>query len=83
MNWIIVLIVSIIATGISVWASIEKCSNFGFFVGLVGIFASVLSLMVILVGVLKTPQSINNFTKQKAYIISTHAPLAGRDSAAC
>ena len=34
MNWIVVLIVSIIVTGISVWASIEKLSDLGFFVGM-------------------------------------------------
>lgn len=81
MNWIIVLIVSIIATGISVWASIEKCSDFGFLGGLVGIFALVLSLVVILVGVLQTPQSINNFTKQKTYIEMHEAKNAVEDAA--
>lgn len=81
MNWIIVLIVSIIATGISVWASIEKYSSFGFFGGLVGIVASVLSLMIVLVGVLQTPQSINNFIKQKAYIEMHEAKNAVEDAA--
>ena len=81
MNWIIVLIVSIIATGISVWASIEKGSDFGFFAGLVGILASVISLMVILAGVLQTPQSINNFTKQKSYIEMHEAKNAVEDAA--
>ena len=81
MNWIIVLIVSIIATGISAWAAIEKYSDFGFFGGLVGILASVISLMVILVGVLQTPQSVNNFTKQKAYIEMHEAKNAVEDAA--
>lgn len=81
MNWVIVLIVSIIATGISIWASIEKCSNLGFLGGLVGIFASVLSLVVVLVGVLQTPQSINNFAKQKSYIEMHEAKNAVEDAA--
>lgn len=81
MNWIIVLIVSIIAIGISAWAAIEKYSDFGFFGGLVGILASVISLMVILVGVLQTPQSVNNFTKQKAYIEMHEAKNAVEDAA--
>lgn len=81
MNWIIVLIVSIIATGILVWASIEKGSDFGFFAGLVCILASVISLMVILAGVLQTPQSINNFTKQKTYIEMHEAKNAVEDAA--
>ena len=81
MNWIVVLIVCIILTGISVWASIEECSDLGFFGGLVGIFVSVLSLVIVLVGVLQTPQSINNFTKQKAYIETHEAKNAVEDAA--
>ena len=81
MNWIVVLIVSIIVTGISVWASIKELSDLGFFVGLVGILASIVSLMIILVGVLQTPQSINNFTRQKAYIETHEAKNAVEDAA--
>ena len=81
MNWIIVLIVSSIAIGVSVRASIKNDSDFGFFAGLVGILASVISLMVILAGVLQTPQSINNFTKQKSYIEMHEAKNAVEDAA--
>ena len=81
MNWVIVLVVSIIATGISVWASIEKCSDFGFFCSLISFLALIVSVGIILIGVLKTPQSINNFTKQKSYIETHEAKNAVEDAA--
>ena len=81
MNWVIVLVASIISTGVSVRAHIKNDSDFGFFVGLISILASIVSVAIILVGVLQTPQSINNFTKQKAYIEMHEAKNAVEDAA--
>ena len=81
MNWVIVLVASIIAASVSVRASIKNDSDFGFFVGLISILASIVSVAIILVGVLQTPQSISNFTKQKSYIEMLEAKNAVEDAA--
>lgn len=71
MTWIIFLCVWVIITVLS----LRKCSIDSSWVpfasGMVGIIIVMISIIVILVGVLQVPQSINNFTKQKAYI-ETH-----------
>lgn len=81
MNWVIVLVASIISAGVSVRAHIKNDSDFGFFVGLISILALIVSVAIILVGVLQTPQSINNFTKQKSYIEMHEAKNAVEDAA--
>ena len=66
MTWIIFLCVWVIITVLS----LRKCSIDSSWVpfasGMVGIIIVMISIIVILVGVLQVPQSINNFTKQKA-----------------
>lgn len=81
MNWIIFLCVGVIITVLS----LRKCSIDSSWVpfasGMVGIIIVMLSIVVILVGVLQVPQSINNFTKQKAYIETHEAKNAVEDAA--
>nr|UVX52221.1 MAG: hypothetical protein [Bacteriophage sp.] len=48
---------------------------------MVGIIIVMLSILVILFGVLNVPRSINNFTKQKAYIETHEVKNAVEDAA--
>lgn len=79
-NWIIFLCVGVIITVLS----LRKCSIDSSWVpfasGMVGIII-VLSILVILFGVLNVPRSINNFTKQKAYIETHEVKNAVEDAA--
>ena len=80
-NWIIFLCVGVIITVLS----LRKCSIDSSWVpfasGMVGIIIVMLSILVILFGVLQVPQSINNFTKQKAYIETHEAKNPVEDAA--
>ena len=82
MNWVIVIVVGII--GICVSHCLE--GKIDFFLCLlaveaISIIAIVTAVVVILVGVLETPQSINNFNRQKAYIEMHGAENAVEDAA--
>lgn len=83
-NWIIFLCVGVIITVLS----LRKCSIDSidsswvpFASGMVGIIIVMLSILVILFGALRVPQSINNFTKQKAYIETHEAKSPVEDAA--
>ena len=71
MNWIIVLVVGVIAICVSCWLWDKKDSGFGLLAGFIGIAFAVTGAVVILAGMISVPQSVNNFIKQKAYI-ETH-----------
>lgn len=82
MNWVIVIVVGIIGICVSHWLE----GKIDFFlcllaVGAISIIAIVTAVVVILVGVLETPQSINNFNRQKAYIEMHEAENAVEDAA--
>lgn len=82
MNWIIVIVVGIIGICVSHWL-LEK-TDFSLcllVVEAISIIAVFTAVMVILVGVLETPQSINNFNRQKAYIEMHEAKNAVEDAA--
>ncbi len=68
MNWIIVIGVGIVVAVVSHWLWDEKDFGLALLMETIGITAVVTAIVIILVGVLETPQSINNFTKQKSYI---------------
>lgn len=82
MNWVIVIVVGIIGICVSHWLE----GKIDFFLCLlaveaISIIAIVTAVVVILVGVLETPQSINNFNRQKAYIEMHEAENAVEDAA--
>lgn len=82
MNWIIVIVAGIIGICVSHWLE----GKIDFFLCLltveaISIIAIVAAVVVILVGVLETPQSINNFNRQKAYIEMHEAENAVEDAA--
>lgn len=82
MNWIIVIVAGIIVICVSHWLE----GKISFFLCLlaveaISIIAIVTAVVVILVGVLETPQSINNFNRQKAYIEMHEAKNAVEDAA--
>lgn len=82
MNWVIVIVVGIIGICISHWLD----GKIDFLLCLlavdaISIIAIVTAVVVILVGVLETPQSINNFNRQKAYIEMHEAKNAVEDAA--
>lgn len=81
MNWIIVIVGGIIVIYVSHWLWYEK--HFVLFLPaeIIAIMAVVMMGMGILVGVLETPQSINNFNRQKAYIEMHEAKNAEEDAA--
>lgn len=82
MNWIIVIVFGIIGICVShwLWGKIDF-SLCLLVVEAISIIAVVTSGGVILVGVLETPQSINNFNRQKAYIEMHEAKNAVEDAA--
>lgn len=81
MNWIIVIVFGIIAIFVSHWLGYEKYSALFLLAEIIAIIAVVTAGVVILVGVLETPQSINNFNRQKAYIEMHEAKNAVEDAA--
>lgn len=81
MNWIIVIVVGIIIICDSHWLWSEKYFDLDMFAEIIAIIAVVTAGVVILVGVLETPQSINNFNRQKAYIEMHEAKNAVEDAA--
>lgn len=82
MNWIIVIVAGIIAICVSHWFDGMIGSSLCLFaVETISIIAIVTAVVVILVGVLETPQSINNFNRQKAYIEMHEAKNAVEDAA--
>lgn len=81
MNWIIVIVFGIIAIFVSHWLGSEKYSALFLLAEIIAIIAVVTAGVVILVGVLETPQSINNFNRQKAYIEMHEAKNAVEDAA--
>ena len=81
MNWIIVIGVGIVVAVVSHWLWDEKDFGLALLMETIGIIAVVTAIMIILVGVLETPQSINNFTKQKSYIEMHEAKNAVEDAA--
>nr|DAJ50377.1 MAG TPA: hypothetical protein [Caudoviricetes sp.] len=81
MNWIIVIVAGIIVICVSHWIWYRKDFFLGLLVEAISIIAVVTAAVVILVGVLETPQSINNFNRQKAYIEMHEAKNAVEDAA--
>lgn len=82
MNWIIVIVFGIIGICVSHWLEGKIDSSLCLLaVEVISIIAIVTAVVVILVGVLQTPQSINNFTKQKSYIEMHEAKNAVEDAA--
>lgn len=81
MNWIVVIVVGLSVAVVSYWLWDEKDFELGLLMGTIGITAVVTAIVIILVGVLETPQSINNFTRQKAYIEMHEAKNAVEDAA--
>ena len=82
MNWIIVIVAGIIVICVSHWLWGKKDFSLCLFVvEAISIIAIVTGGVVILVGVLETPQSINNFNRQKAYIEMHEAKNAVEDAA--
>lgn len=82
MNWIIVIVVGIIGIYSSHWLLDKKDFHLCLLVvEAISIIAVVVAVIVILTGVLETPQSINNFTKQKSYIEMHEAKNAVEDAA--
>ncbi len=82
MNWIIVIVFGIIGICVSHW--LWEKTDFSLcllVVEAIFIIAVVTAGVVILVGVLETPQSINNFNRQKAYIEMHEAKNAVEDAA--
>lgn len=82
MNWVIVIVAGIIGICVSHW--LEEKIDFSLCllaVEVISIIAIVTAVVVILVGVLETPQSINNFNRQKAYIEMHEAKNAVEDAA--
>lgn len=82
MNWIIVIVFGIIVICVSHW--LWEKTDFSLcllVVEAISIIAVVTAAVAILVGVLKTPQSINNFNRQKAYIEMHEAKNAVEDAA--
>lgn len=82
MNWIIVIVFGIIGICVSHW--LWEKTDFSLcllVVEAISIIAVVTAAVVILVGVLETPQSINNFNRQKAYIEMHEAKNAVEDAA--
>lgn len=82
MNWIIVIVFGIIGICVSHWLG-EKTDFSLCLLGVeaISIIVVVMAVVVILVGVLETPQSINNFNRQKAYIEMHEAKNAVEDAA--
>lgn len=82
MNWIIVIVVGIIGICVLHWLDGKIGPSLCLLaVEAIFIIAVVAAVMVILVGVLETPQSINNFNRQKAYIEMHEAKNAVEDAA--
>ena len=82
MNWIIVIVFGIIGICVSHWLWGNKDFSLCLLVvEAISIIAVVTAGVVILVGVLETPQSINNFNRQKAYIEMHEAKNAVEDAA--
>lgn len=82
MNWIIVIVFGIIGICVSHWLFENKDFSLCLLVvQTISIIAVVTAGVVILVGVLETPQSINNFNRQKAYIEMHGAKNAVEDAA--
>lgn len=82
MNWIIVIVFGIIVICVSHWLWEKKDFSLCLLVvEAISIIAVVTAAVAILVGVLKTPQSINNFNRQKAYIEMHEAKNAVEDAA--
>lgn len=82
MNWIIVIVFGIIGICVSHW--LWEKTDFSLcllVVEAISTIAVVTAVVVILVGVLETPQSINNFNRQKAYIEMHEAKNAVEDAA--
>lgn len=71
MNWIFLFLVSVVVTIASFRYAMKTYNDWLEFVFFLGMIVSVGSLVVFTVGELQTPQEINTFTKQKAYI-ETH-----------
>lgn len=82
MNWIIVIVFGIIGICVSHWLFENKDFSLCLLVvQAISIIAVVTAGVVIFVGVLETPQSINNFNRQKAYIEMHEAKNAVEDAA--
>lgn len=82
MNWIIVIVFGIIVICVSHWLEGKIDSSLCLLaVEVISIIAIVTAVVVILVSVLETPPSINNFNRQKAYIEMHEAKNAVEDAA--
>lgn len=82
MNWIIVIVFGIIVICVSHWLDGKIGPSLCLFaVEAISIISVVAAGMVILMGTLETPQSINNFNRQKAYIEMHEAKNAVEDAA--
>lgn len=81
MNWIIVIVFGIIVICVSHWFWSEKYFALCLSAEIIAIVAVVTAGVVILIGVLETPQAINNFNCQKAYIEMHEAKNAVEDAA--
>lgn len=81
MNWIIVIVFGIIVIFVSHWLWSKKYFDMCLLAEIIAIVAVVAAGMVILIGVLETPQAINNFNRQKAYIEMHEAKNAVEDAA--
>lgn len=81
MNWIIVIVFGIIVICVSRWFWSDKYFALCMSAEIIAIVAVVTAGVVILIGVLETPQAINNFNRQKAYIEMHEAKNAVEDAA--
>lgn len=84
MNWIVLLVVLIcvtIAAVVYAKKTFYSDSFAPFIVATLAIFATIICALTIIVGRVQTPQSINAFTKQKAYIESHETTNPVEDAA--
>ena len=81
MNWIILLLVSVVAMIASICFEQKTGSDWPVVVFLIGITVSIVCVCVFAIGKLQTPQEINAFTKQKTYIEMHEAKNAVEDAA--
>lgn len=71
MNWVFLLIVVAGITAVAVWNEIKNQDMLSSCVGLAGVCFTFLLLGFVVAWMIRAPQEINNFERQKAYI-ETH-----------
>lgn len=81
MNWIVLLVVLICVTIVAVAYAKKTDLLAPFIVAALAILATIICAMTIIMGRVQTPQSINAFTKQKAYIESHETTNPVEDAA--